>query len=117
MILRIKTKWLWVSRFFAAALIVGGLGGTLISILTTYPLSLHNWIKLFSAAALAALYFFTAVIGVALWKNKNYAKTWAAILFALQVPIFSSPSLSYNGSRAWPLSVSVATETTIGSLS
>lgn len=96
MILHIKTKWLWVSRFFATALIFGGLGGTAISIVTAYQLSHQSWVKPFTGAALTALYLFVVVIGVALWRNKHYGKTWAAILFALQMPIFSSPALSYE---------------------
>lgn len=89
-------KYLWVSRLFAAALIFGGAGGTAISILSACQLSSRNGMDFFSAVALVALYFFTVVIGIALWKNKYYGTIWAAILFALQVPVFSSPTFSYE---------------------
>lgn len=107
-------KYLWLSRFFAAALIIGGVGGAVVSVLTAHDIFLENGAGLFAEAALVALSFFTAAVGVALWRNKSYGKICAAILFALQVPVFSSPSFTYewftgmaikfigsNGSYAW----------------
>lgn len=89
-------NYLWVSRFFALALILGSIGGVLISVLTVSQLTHKNLIDIFADVAFTGLYVLAGVIGVTLWRNRNYGKIWATILFALQVPVISSPPFSYE---------------------
>jgi hypothetical protein len=93
-----------VDRFLAALLIVGGLFGAAIFL---YPIGriLYDanrgvqpiqWVSLLPLVVLLALFAWSAIVGVRLWRRESRGWRWAAILFAMQVPILTVPELRYE---------------------
>ena len=97
-------KYLWGSRLFAAALVLGGAGGVLLSGVAIAMLAAHGTGALVGPAFSMLLYGTALVAGVGLWRQRRYGMVWAPVLFALQVPVLSLPRLSYE----WFTGASVA---------
>ena len=88
--------YLWITRFFASALILGGAIGGLLSAMA-FPQTVGQGLAASAALALGGLLYVSAlVMGVGLWKRRQYGIVGAPILFALQVPILSGPGFSYS---------------------
>lgn len=93
-----------IDRFLAAVLMAGGLLGAVIFLyvlgnvivhldLHTHPL---EWISLTIVAFLFALFVWSAIVGVRLWRRESRGWKWATILFAMQIPVLTVSGLHYE---------------------
>ena len=55
-----------------------------------------HWIYGVLVAALLGLFVWSVIAGIRLWRGEPKGWKWATILFALQIPIFTVPGLSYE---------------------
>lgn len=96
-----------VDRFLAAVLMVGGVLGAgiflfvsarVVSRLARAGAALQpaQWASLLIVAALLALFVWSVIVGVRFWRRQGRAWKWAAILFAMQVPILTIPGVHYE---------------------
>jgi len=92
------------TRFFAAALMIGGIAGfVIVALLAMKVPFMHFWLILFLffAAFMWAIY-----TGFRLWQGTPYGRKWAVILFASQIPVILIPGLHYQwstGAKLVPL--------------
>jgi hypothetical protein len=83
-------------RFLAFLLVVGGTVGIGVSLYLAVLLIRLQWITGLIAAALVLLFAWSMLTGFRLWRGQRRGLTWAAILFAMQIPILSIPGFSYE---------------------
>ena len=84
------------AKFLALLLAVGGVLGVAITVYMAYTFLQQHWVYIVLVAAFAALFVWTALTGVRLWRNEARGWKWAKILFAAQIPVLTVPGLSYE---------------------
>jgi hypothetical protein len=82
-------------RVFASLLIVGGLIGMGSSAILVYRFATLSLIAV-NAAAFIALFAWSSVIGLRLWRGDPRGTRWAIALYALQIPAFEIHGFKYN---------------------
>jgi hypothetical protein len=80
-----------VDRFLALLLIIGGAAGLVLAIL----LSRTSLPFLFSFV-FVVMFGLSAWVGAGLWRGRPRYHVWAALIFALQVPIVTCSAFSYR---------------------
>jgi hypothetical protein len=83
-------------RLPALLLILGGTFGIGLFLWLGYQSELSDW----QFAALIALgigiFVWSSIVGIRLWRGREGALTWARILYALQIPIFTINGAEYE---------------------
>lgn len=82
--------------FFAFCLIAGGLVGVGVSLFLGYSFIPQHWIYGILAAAFLALFIWSMLVGIRLWRGDPRGDRWAKILYAFQIPVLTVPGLSYE---------------------
>jgi len=83
-------------KFLAFLLVVGGVLGVGISVYMAYTFVQQHWIYLVLVATFVALFVWTALTGIRLWRNDPRGWKWGKILFAAQIPVLTVPGFSYE---------------------
>jgi hypothetical protein len=83
-------------RLLAPLLAVGGGIGICLFILLGRKSALQDWRILIMITIGIGAFAWSMVVGVCLWRGSAAAVTWARVLFALQIPIFTVHGLSYE---------------------
>jgi hypothetical protein len=83
-------------RTLALLLMVGGVLGVGISIFTAPQFLRMHWIYGVLIAGALFVFVWSALTGYRLWRGEVRGWKWAAILFALQIPILTVPGFSYE---------------------
>lgn len=83
-------------RFFALLLLIGGVLGIGLSIYMGYTFVQQHWIYLVLVFGFFALFAWSALTGVRLWRDQPRGWKWAKILYAAQIPILTVPGFDYE---------------------
>lgn len=85
------------AKIIAFFLVAGGLLGILSSILMGFHFAQqHQNLRVIWAILSVALFAWSILTGVSLWRAMPRGFKWAKLLFALQVPVFSVAMLRMN---------------------
>ena len=84
------------AKALAALLILGGAVGIGIALLVGYQLAQANWAYAGLMALLLALFAWSALTGIRLWRGDPRGWRWAVILFAAQIPVLAIPGFAYE---------------------
>lgn len=84
------------ARFLAIMLIGGGVAGIAVAFWMGYNFIQVHWVYIVLVAAFLALFVWSTIAGVRLWRGEPKGWKWATILFALQVPVLTVPGISYE---------------------
>lgn len=84
------------SKFLAFLLTAGGFLGIGISVYLGYTFVQQHWIYIVLVAVFAALFVWTTLTGIRLWRNDPRGWKWGKILFAAQIPVLTVPGFSYE---------------------
>ena len=84
------------ARVLAILLAAGGVVGIGVGVWMGYTFIQTHWIYGVLVAALLGLFVWSVIAGIRLWRGEPKGWKWATILFALQIPIFTIPGLSYE---------------------
>ena len=79
-----------IDRFLALLLIIGGAAGLAVAILALRLTSLATLLSL------AFMFGLSTWVGAGLWRGRPRYHVWAALIFALQVPIVTCSAFSYR---------------------
>jgi hypothetical protein len=89
-----------VNRAVALLLGLGGAAGVGISVWMYSKILMQTGLRLSAAAALfgtfIVVYAWSTWVGVDLWRGKQQALKWAAVLLALQIPNIIVPGFAYQ---------------------
>lgn len=85
-----------VDRVLALLLMVGGLLGVGLSVVTLARFLRMHWVYGVVFGAILVLFAWTALAGFRLWRGEPRGWKSATVLFAMQVPILTVPGLSYE---------------------
>lgn len=93
-----------VDRFLAIVLMAGGVLGAGSSVYgqgrilyqSSPTLLRTHWMALVPMELFLGLFLWSAIVGVRYWRQEARAWKWAAILFAVQIPITIVPGLRYE---------------------
>lgn len=80
----------------AVLLIIGGLLGVGIACWMGYQFIQIHWIYIVLVALFLAVFIWSAIAGVRLWRGEAQGWKWATILFAMQIPVLTVPGFSYE---------------------
>ena len=83
-------------RLLAPLLAVGGGVGIYLFILLAFKSVQQDWRILIIITIGIGVFAWSTVVGVRLWRGGTAAITWAKVLFALQIPIFTVRGLNYE---------------------
>jgi len=86
-------------RILAVLLISGGLlgiSGVGLNVWSGYMDLKQNTLVLIELSATVAVYAWTTLKGIDLWRRLLRGYNWAKILFAAQIPVVASPSVNYG---------------------
>jgi hypothetical protein len=83
-------------RVFASLLMVGGLIGIGSSAVLAYRVAPLRPLIAVDAAAFIALFAWTSVVGLRLWRGDPRGTKWAIALYALQIPSLEVHGLKYD---------------------
>ena len=83
-------------RILAFLLVVGGIAGIGISLYMATLLVRTQWIYGVIAGPLVVLFAWSVLTGFRLWRGQRRGLSWAAMLFAMQIPILSIPGFGYE---------------------
>jgi len=86
----------WGLRVLACLLMLGGVLGIGLAFLMAYQFLQVHWIYLVFVAAFLALFAWSALTGLRLWRGERRGWKWATILFAMQIPVLTVPGLAYE---------------------
>ena len=92
-------------RFLALILAVGGVLGIGIVLWMAYQFLQQHWVYIFLVAAFMAVFVWTTITGVRLWRGDPRGWKWALILFIAQIPILTVPGFSYEFSVGFAIKV------------
>lgn len=84
------------ARALAVLLVVGGAVGIGIALFVGYQLAQANWAYAGFMVLLLALFAWSALTGLRLWRGDPRGHKWAVILFAAQIPVLTVPGFSYE---------------------
>ena len=99
------------ARIIAVALVSGGVLGILMSAVTGAHFAPRDNVRVISTIISAALYAWAIPTGVSLWRETPRGFTWATILVALQVPVFSIARVVYEFSTLFSFRVMIGNTT------
>lgn len=88
-----KTKF---GRVLAVFLIIGGLAGIALGVLSLNQYENINYITTLSLAVFIPLFIWSGITGLWLWRGEPRGWKWATILFFLQIPVFTGNSFIYE---------------------
>jgi len=83
-------------KFLAALLVLGGFLGAGLSAASGYAVARMHLGASAVLIASALLFLFTALTGIRLWRGDPRGAKWAAILFALQIPVITLRRFDYE---------------------
>jgi hypothetical protein len=83
-------------RLLAPLLAVGGGIGICLFILLALKLAPRDWRILLMITVGIGVFAWSTFVGVRLWRGNAAAITWAKVLFALQIPLFTVHGLNYE---------------------
>lgn len=83
-------------KALAALLIVGGVVGIGIALLVGFQLAQANIAYAGLMLLLLALFAWSALTGIRLWRGDPRGFKWAVILFAAQIPVLTLPGFTYE---------------------
>jgi hypothetical protein len=84
------------TRVVAVLLIIGGAMGALSTLYSGYGLAMQHWIYGPLFLLFSALFIYSTITGIRLWKGNPKGYKWATILFASQIPVFTFPGAAYE---------------------
>ncbi|HUF71540.1 MAG TPA: hypothetical protein VMR74_01445 [Gammaproteobacteria bacterium] len=84
------------AKALAVLLMLGGVVGIGIALFAGYQLAQAHWAYGLLMALLLALFAWSALTGVRLWRDDPRGWKWAIILFAAQIPVLAIPGLTYE---------------------
>lgn len=84
------------TRFFAAVMIVGGILGLAMTLLTSWATLARSWFTGAMTVIVAALFVWATAVGIGLWRGTPFGRRWAPVVFASQVPILALPIVHYH---------------------
>jgi hypothetical protein len=84
------------ARALAALLIAGGVVGIGIALLVGFQLARANVAYAGLMLLLLALFAWSALTGIRLWRGDPRGFKWAVILFAAQIPVVTLPGFTYE---------------------
>jgi len=84
------------AKALAVLLVLGGVVGIGVALLAGYQLAQAHWAYGLLMALLVALFAWSAVTGVRLWRGDPRGWKWAVILFAAQIPVLTIPGFTYE---------------------
>ncbi|MDF2434935.1 MAG: hypothetical protein JWP44_4566, partial [Mucilaginibacter sp.] len=85
-----------VERVLAVLLMLGGIFGIGVSLYMAALLFRRQWVYSLIAGPLVLLFAWSMLTGFRLWRGRISGRTWATILFAMQIPILTFPGFSYE---------------------
>jgi hypothetical protein len=85
-----------VAKLLAALLVVGGVTGIGLALWMGYQFIQIQIGFIVLAAAFMALFVWSGIAGIRLWRGEAKGWKWAAISFALQIPVLTVPGLRYE---------------------
>lgn len=84
------------TRLLAAILVVGGLLGAAIVLLSVVGLMQVHWLLASTMAGFALLFAYATYMGVRLWRCKPGSHKRALLLYLTQIPVLTVPGFSYE---------------------
>lgn len=84
------------AKALAVLLTLGGVAGIGVALLVGYQLAQTHWAYAGLMLLLVALFAWSALTGIRLWRGDPRGWRWAAILFAAQIPVLTMPGFAYE---------------------
>jgi hypothetical protein len=83
-------------RVLAALLSGGGIVGACIILRLVYPFAQKHWLLAVVLLPGMALFVWSTIVGIRLWRGVPAAMMWARVLFALQIPVVTVRGFDYE---------------------